>query len=108
MDSKTGTIEWSMPLESAGIPIVYGDRTDLMLIWTNPRSDDDTQVTGHKINVRLVNTGTGAILATQDSISASRPLRCTHIADKQAIEITTADSLITIQPETVAGEVPHE
>ncbi len=108
MDSKTGTIEWSMPLESAGIPIVYGDRTDLMLIWTNPRSDDDTQVTGHKINVRLVNTRTGAILATQDSISASRPLRCTHIADKQAIEITTADSLITIQPETVAGEVPHE
>lgn len=108
MDAVTGAIEWSLPLESAGIPLVYGDPTDLMLIWTNPGTEDDTYVPGHKINLRLINTQTGAVVATEDSISASRPLRCTHVAEKQSIEIMTRDTLITVQPAAIAGEDPRE
>lgn len=104
LNAETGKIEWTTPLEATGIPVLYGDPTDLMLMWSNPQADEPEapQNLGHKINIQLVNSATGEIVAKGSSLSSSRPLRCNHIAAKEAIEVTTRDTTITIRPEAAS------
>ncbi len=106
LDPSSGKIQWSMPLVSTSIPLLYGDPTDLMLMWSNPRSLDlqPEEEHGQKLNVQLINSQTGEVLAKETSISSSRPVRCVHQAVKKEIEIVTKDTRISIRADSLSSE----
>lgn len=110
MNPRTGEIEWSRPLLSATIPPVYGDPTDLMLIWSMPPSDVPLaeQKKGQTIDIELLNSSTGEELLKETSLSTSRPVRSVHDAAKKSIEVVSKDSMITIHAESDPGGVQQE
>ena len=73
-----------------------------MLMWSQPPVDElqpnDRRNTSLKL--QLVDVATGDILATEPSISSSRPLRCVHRADQNQIDVIARDAMITIKAES--------
>ncbi len=102
LDPNSGAIKWSIPLQETSIPEIHGASTDIMLMWSQPPVDElqpnDRRNTSLKL--QLVDVATGDILATELSISSSRPLRCVHRADQNQIDVIARDTLITIRAES--------
>lgn len=102
LDPNNGAIKWSIPLQETSIPEIHGASTDIMLMWSQPPVDElqpnDRRNTSLKL--QLVDVATGDILATEPSISSSRPLRCVHRADQNQIDVIARDALITIKAES--------
>ena len=102
LDPNSGAIKWSIPLQETSIPEIHGASTDIMLMWSQPPVDElqpnDRRNTSLKL--QLVDVATGDILATEPSISSSRPLRCVHRADQNQIDVIARDAMITIKAES--------
>ncbi len=105
LDKSTGEIRWSMPLLSTSIPTIFGDPTDLMVMWSNPELTEEEIRTKKQqtLSLQVVNSFTGEIIAKETSISSSRPSRCSHFASKRIIELITKDTKITVRA-SVADE----
>lgn len=99
---ETGAVKWTMPLQETSIPEIHGAPTDIMLMWSQPPVDElqpnDRRNTTLKL--QLVDLASGAILATEPSISSSRPLRCVHHADRKQIDVIARDTVIAIKAES--------
>ncbi|MFO1003988.1 MAG: PQQ-binding-like beta-propeller repeat protein, partial [Planctomycetaceae bacterium] len=82
LDPNTGAIRWTMPLQETSIPEIYGDPTDVMLMWSQPPVDElqPNEKRNTTLKLQLVDAATGKILASEPSISSSRPIRCVHRA----------------------------
>ena len=102
LDPHNGAIKWSMPLQETSIPEIHGPSTDVMLMWSQPpvhelQPDERRNTT---LKLQLVDITTGEILASEPSISSSRPLRCVHLADQNQIDLIARDAVITIKAES--------
>jgi hypothetical protein len=102
MNAETGEIFWHKVLTNTVVPMLYGDPTDLLVMWSVFRSENGNQADqrGQKLNVDLINSQNGDVLVRRASITASRPVRCVHHAATNTIEMVTKDTVITIRPES--------
>lgn len=102
LDPSNGSINWSMPLQETSIPEIHGPSSDVMLMWSQPPVDD-LQPDGRRntvLKLQLVDIATGEILASEPSISSSRPLRCVHRAEQNQIDVIARDTVIAIKAES--------
>ena len=102
LNPNTGAVKWTMPLQETSIPEIYGDPTDVMLMWSQPPVDElqPNEKRNITLKLQLVDIATGNILASDPSISSSRPLRCVHRADQSQIDVIARDAVITIKAES--------
>lgn len=102
LDQNTGAIKWTMPLQETSIPEIYGEPTDVMLMWSQQPVDElqPNERRNTTLKLQLVDIASGNILASEPSISSSRPLRCVHRADLNQIDVIARDTVITIKAES--------
>lgn len=102
LDSNTGAVKWTMPLQETSIPEIHGAPTDVMLMWSQPPVDElqPNEKRNLTLKLQLVDIATGNILAAEPSISSSRPLRCVHRADQKQLDLIARDAIITIKAES--------
>ena len=107
LNPTTGEILWSTRLTDALLPPVYGDPTDLLVAVSQKWNDDDLRHDNAvTLDIQLLSGKTGEVVAKSSPLSASRPIRCTHVASTNTIEIVCRDSVISIRAEPEANAAP--
>jgi len=108
LDPQTGGIEWSAVMERAVIPRIYGDPTDLLVVWKQPQSADNfrSEESDDQRNVQLIDGTTGRVIAKASSLSNVPPLRCVHIAAENMIQVFSRDAVISIRTKAQVQDAP--
>ncbi|MEZ6063225.1 MAG: PQQ-binding-like beta-propeller repeat protein [Planctomycetaceae bacterium] len=120
IDSTTRQLLWSRESQPAVVPPIYGDATDLLLLWSiedpgpgnrvRPNGNffgDDTRPARsgreRSLKLQIVDSRTGHLVAEQSGFHPYTPLRCVHDAATKQIRVETERSVITVACH-VAGE----
>ncbi len=105
LDPVSGKVLWNTRVNSAVIPVVYGDPTDLLVAWSHRRDETviEREDRDETLEILLINRKTGELVSKSESLAISRPIRCVHTAAKNTIELFTRDSIISIHPNAPAS-----
>ncbi len=125
IDQTSQELLWTISGQPAVVPPIYGDPTDLIVLWSivDPLDarrlgqnqlrqngnffGDDTRPaptgTDRNLVLRVIDCRTGQTIARQSGFSPATPLRCVHNADARQIRVELENSVILLDYVPLAG-----
>ena len=112
IDSATGILRWKRPVTSSVMPQIYGDPANLILLWWWHDSNDYTERrlsqrgldAERSLEMELLDSRTGRVVAAAKDFGQQEPLRCVHDANQKTISVHTDMTTITISYEPASAD----